>query len=65
MKQVENKVLYKVTFDLKKFDLTIISPYVTFENQNIILFDITDDETYEFPIYAIANLKIKEIKWKE
>lgn len=62
MKQVENKVLYKVTFDLKKFDLTIISPYVTFENHNIRLFDITDNETYEFPIYALSNLKIKEIK---
>ena len=62
MKQVENKVLYKVTFDIKKFDLTIISPYVTFENQNIRLFDITDGETYEFPICKLANLKIKEIK---
>lgn len=62
MKQVENYVLYQVTFGKEKFNFTIVSPFVTFENQNLILFDIEDAETYEFPICELSNLKIKEIK---
>lgn len=62
MKQVENKVLYQVIFELKKNEIIIISPYVTFEDQNIILFDIEDGEPYVFPICELPSLKIKEIK---
>ena len=59
MKQVENKVLYKVTFDIKNHNITIISTFVMFENKNILLVDITDDNIYEIPFNDISNLKIK------
>lgn len=59
MKEIKNEILYKISFDIKNHNITIISPFVMFENKNILLVDITDDNIYEIPFNDISNLKIK------
>lgn len=59
MKEIKNEILYKIMFDIGNHNITIISPFVMFENKNILLIDIIDNNMYEIPFKNISNLKIK------
>ena len=59
MKEIKNETLYKISFDIENHNITIISPFVMFENKNILLIDITDNNIYEISFNDFSNLKIK------
>lgn len=59
MKKIKNEILYAVSFEIEEHNVTIISPFVLFENKNIILIDIFDEQAYVIPVKDISNLKIK------
>lgn len=55
-------ILYKISFDYDETNVSVVTPYVLFKDDNLCFVDIEDTYFYQIPMVDIDNLKIKVIQ---
>lgn len=54
-------ILYKISFDYDETNVSVVTPYVLFKDDNLCFVDMEDTYFYQIPMVDIDNLKIKVI----
>ncbi len=54
-------ILYKISFDYDETNVSVVTPYVLFKDNNLCFVDMEDTYFYQIPMVDIDNLKIKVI----